>query len=64
MYYPNGAIYIFTSKEFLASSQIPIHGAIPFVMSIENSIDIDNIDDLNHAECLKKEQDAKLQDRK
>ena len=64
VYYPNGAIYIFTSKEFLASSQIPIHGAIPFVMSIENSIDIDNIDDLNHAECLKKEQDAKLQDRK
>jgi hypothetical protein len=46
-FYPNGAIYIFKLKDFIRRKrQIPISGSIPYIMSIKDSLDIDNIFDL------------------
>lgn len=46
---PNGAIYIFTVKEFMVDRCIPAENVIPFVMDEQSSIDIDTIDDLRIA---------------
>lgn len=46
-FYPNGAIYIFKLKDFIRRKrQIPISGSMPYIMSIRDSLDIDNIFDL------------------
>lgn len=45
-YYPNGAIYIFTARNFLLSKKIPSKHVIPFEMSQNESIDIDTPEDL------------------
>ena len=44
-YIPNGAIYIFTIKEFLKKKKIPQTNIYPFIMSSTASVDIDNFDD-------------------
>ena len=46
---PNGAIYAFLVSDFLKDSSIPSNGGIPFLMSKEESIDIDTQDDLQYA---------------
>ncbi len=49
IFMPNGAIYIFTAKSFLASGSIPRTRVVSFAMERERSIDIDTIDELNEA---------------
>ena len=44
--YPNGAIYIFSVSEFRRRGDIPVVGAIPFMMSKVESLDIDDAEDL------------------
>lgn len=44
---PNGAIYIFRRSEFLARKGFPSNGSLPFVMTAEESLDLDSPDDLN-----------------
>lgn len=51
-FYPNGAIYIFLVSDFLKKESFPTNGAIPFIMSLEDSIDIDTEQDLLIAEQL------------
>lgn len=51
-YHPNGAIYIFPIHVFLKSRTFPIQGSIPLMMSTEDSIDIDNYDDLQLAQGI------------
>ncbi len=55
-YYPNGAIYIFPLRSFLDNGGFPSNGAIPYVMSPADSIDIDSEEDLRTVEklCLEK----------
>lgn len=45
-YYPNGAIYIFTVGAFRKLGDVPVIGAIPFVMGKVDSLDIDEPEDL------------------
>jgi len=54
-YRPNGAIYIFPLSHFVRDRQIPIAGAIPFIMSSESSVDIDTPFDIDLAEMYLKE---------
>lgn len=49
-YHPNGAIYIFPIHDFLKFGTFPIQGSVPLMMSAEDSIDIDNYDDLQKAQ--------------
>lgn len=49
-YYPNGAIYAFRISEFISRNGFPSNGSIPFVMSYEDSVDIDDIADVKRAE--------------
>ena len=49
-YYPNGAIYAFRVNDFLERKGFPSNGSLPFVMTVSESIDIDNLDDLIKAE--------------
>lgn len=51
-FYPNGAIYIFLVSDFLKKEGFPTNGAVPFIMSLEDSIDIDTEQDLLIAEKL------------
>lgn len=46
VYLPNRAIAIFKVGAFLAEGHIPKHHIVPFVMSKEESVDIDTTDDL------------------
>jgi len=52
LYKPNGAIYIFTSKDFRVKKSIPFKKMTPFVMSEKKSIDINVLDDLKIARKL------------
>ena len=49
---PNGAIYIFNRTEFFRRNQIPRKNVYPFIMTENESIDIDDIDDLKSAQKL------------
>jgi len=51
-YYPNGAIYIQNVKEFLNTNSLFSKKTIPYIMDVEDSIDIDTLDDLAIAENL------------
>lgn len=52
-FYPNGAIYIFTTQAFIENDhKIPIKNSIPFIMDDNVSIDIDTKDDLLIAEKI------------
>lgn len=44
--YPNGAIYIFSVGAFRRLGDIPVVGAIPFLMGKVESLDIDDAEDL------------------
>lgn len=49
-YLPNGSIYIFKVSDFQRKKGFPNNGSIPFVMSAEESLDIDSEEDLRTAE--------------
>ena len=49
-YYPNGAIYIIKTKEFLKHQSLFCAKTIPYEMSELKSIDIDSLDDLKYVE--------------
>ncbi|MEY2676546.1 MAG: hypothetical protein RIT51_1041 [Actinomycetota bacterium] len=51
VYRPNGAIYIFTYEEFKKTGKIPIMGALPYVMSVEESVDVDTQADFDQAKA-------------
>jgi CMP-N,N'-diacetyllegionaminic acid synthase len=48
-YFPNGAIYAFPISAFELRRGFPSNGSLPFIMSADHSIDIDNADDLLRA---------------
>lgn len=51
-FYPNGAIYIFSIKNFLKNNIIPINNAAPFIMRRVDSIDIDDNIDLDFVRMI------------
>ncbi len=51
-YLPNGAIYLFKLSEFLKTGRFPMPGAVPFVMSTADSVDIDTQADFDRAKAL------------
>ena len=55
LYMPNGAIYIFTVGDFLREEKIPRSHTIPYLMSVDDSMDIDTPEDLALAEQRLKE---------
>tara|TARA_B100001250_G_scaffold49398_1_gene38683 strand:+ start:4461 stop:5165 length:705 start_codon:yes stop_codon:yes gene_type:complete len=58
VYIPNGAIYIFQIKEFIKRDCFPSNGSIPFIMKEEDSIDIDEKEDLIKAEKILRTKNA------
>lgn len=52
VFYPNGAIYIFTLKDFMSEKTIPHKNTMAYVMPEEISIDIDNANDLEVAQAM------------
>ncbi len=42
----NGAIYCFLVKDFISNNSIPSNGSLPYIMSFEDSVDIDDSKDL------------------
>lgn len=52
-FYPNGAIYIFTIADFLKMGDIPVKGALGYLMDKRSSLDIDDALDLLIAEGRK-----------
>lgn len=50
VYHPNGAIYIFPISEFRARGGFPSNGSVPFIMSENDSIDIDSEEDISRME--------------
>jgi len=52
MYFPNGAIYIFSIGDFLQRQDVPVHGSAPYLMDKYSSIDIDSPTDLQLARLL------------
>lgn len=57
-YMPNGAIYIFRMSDFLDRAVFPSNGSVPFVMSEEDSIDIDTEEDIRYLEYVLKEKNG------
>ena len=54
-YVPNGAIYVFSKKQFIEHGGFPSNGSIPYVMSADESLDIDTeADILKLEEILRK----------
>ena len=51
-YIPNGAIYIFKLSDFLAQGAVPVTNAVPYIMSREESVDIDTQEDFDKAKAL------------
>ena len=49
-YVPNGAIYLFRWSDFVADRRIPTAGASAFVMSADESVDIDTREDFDRAQ--------------
>jgi len=49
---PNGAIYIFKLSDFLAAGAVPVTNAAPYIMSRDESVDIDTQDDFDRAKAL------------
>ncbi|TMO23967.1 acylneuraminate cytidylyltransferase family protein [Pseudoalteromonas sp. S4741] len=49
-YQPNGAIYIFSSKEFARERKLPKRMVFPYIMSQSDSIDLDTYNDLKQIE--------------
>jgi CMP-N-acetylneuraminic acid synthetase len=55
VYMPNGAIYIFSSREFEKNNSLPRKTLIPYLMSTKDSCDIDSLADFIEAERILKE---------
>lgn len=53
-YRPNGAIYAFSIKKFLDSGRIPSNGSVPFIMTDDESLDIDAEEDFQKLDYLLK----------
>jgi CMP-N,N'-diacetyllegionaminic acid synthase len=53
-YQPNGAIYAFRVDKFMLHRKIPRENVFPYVMSENQSVDIDTIEDLTNFEHLLK----------
>ncbi len=51
-YVPNGAIYMFRYSDFAKAGAIPVDGAVPFIMSAEDSVDIDSQADFDRAAAI------------
>lgn len=49
-YYPNGAIYAFKVSTFESRDGFPSNDSIPFIMDADESVDIDNNNDLIQAQ--------------
>jgi CMP-N-acetylneuraminic acid synthetase len=49
---PNGAIYCFKLSEFKKQNKFPFEGALPFVMSEADSVDIDTQADFDRAKAI------------
>jgi len=45
-FYPNGAIYLIKTENFLEKNQLFTDKTIAFEMPIEKSVDVDNLDDI------------------
>lgn len=52
VFHPNGAIYIFPLSQFMVRRQFPSNGGLPFIMTEEESLDIDTEADFLAAETL------------
>ncbi|QQX80381.1 acylneuraminate cytidylyltransferase family protein [Shewanella sp. KX20019] len=52
---PNGSLYLFGTQSFLKENQIPRENVFPFVMSEQESADIDTKDDLLTVERILRE---------
>ena len=51
-YQPNGGIYLFSAESFMIKEQIPRLNVFPLIMTEQESIDIDTLDDLRSAETI------------
>jgi CMP-N-acetylneuraminic acid synthetase len=51
-YFPNGAIYIFRVNLFIARNGFPSNGSLPYIMSKDVSIDVDQLSDLPEIEKI------------
>jgi CMP-N-acetylneuraminic acid synthetase len=49
---PNGALYVFSREDFLARNGFPSNGSVPFVMSANDSVDVDAPEDLAKVERI------------
>ena len=49
VFIPNGAMYIFSIHDFESRGGFPSNGSLPYIMSHDDSIDIDSEQDLNRA---------------
>lgn len=59
-YIPNGAIYIFSQISFVERHGFPSNGSFPYVMSPEDSVDIDTEDDIVRVEQRWRQKDADI----
>jgi CMP-N,N'-diacetyllegionaminic acid synthase len=57
-FYPNGAIYGFRISEFIGKDRFPSNGSYPYLMSPDESIDIDTAEDLDLAEKIIREKNG------
>ena len=51
-YIPNGAVYIFKLSDFIASGAVPVTNAAAYIMTREESVDIDTKEDFEKAKAL------------
>lgn len=51
-YVPNGAIYLFKLSDFLSAGAVPVEGAAAYIMSANESIDVDTKADFDRAKAL------------
>jgi len=49
VYIPNGAMYFFSITDFISRDGFPSNGSMPYIMSDEDSIDIDRKSDIQKA---------------
>jgi CMP-N-acetylneuraminic acid synthetase len=59
-YFPNGAIYAFFVSEFQSRGGFPTNGAYPFLMSDDDSIDLDSLQDLEKIREIMRKKNGQL----
>ena len=52
VFMPNGALYIIYVNEFLKTKSLLTDKTIPYIMSIEKSVDIDSLDDIKSGSLI------------